>query len=275
MRDVGARCTAAVAAALGATAGTLVVLALAGMRHPWTGGYVSEAGVATYPREWVYRWGILAVSAALVLLGIVWARGARLAASDSEFAVCPSKCWSAWIAGHGRNPRERVGLGVVHGGMPATALRAHDRGGSPACRREFAGHRPHRLGHARDRGDSDRRADAVVRPNRLHRHGAGIGGARNLPARPRTGDADRDPGAIRSRRGARLDDRHRDPAGNQPEARPWPSWIRPRAITPGGTPERAFVASWQRVDLVLGWFMSSCGSGCVGGVGPGRRRRVG
>ncbi len=73
MRDAWARCAAAVASGLAVAAGILVVVALAGMRHPWTSGYVSEAGVTTYPREWVYRSGIFAVSVALVLVGVVWA----------------------------------------------------------------------------------------------------------------------------------------------------------------------------------------------------------
>ena len=77
MQDVWVRCAAALASVLAVAAGILVVIALAGMRDPWTGGYVSEAGVATYPRVWVYRSGILVVSAALALLGLVWAAATR------------------------------------------------------------------------------------------------------------------------------------------------------------------------------------------------------
>jgi hypothetical protein len=58
----------AVVAALAGVAGAVaLIVSVAALGHPWTSGYVSEAGVG--PRSGAYRLGILALSVALLLLG--------------------------------------------------------------------------------------------------------------------------------------------------------------------------------------------------------------
>ncbi|WP_196279635.1 DUF998 domain-containing protein [Catellatospora paridis] len=53
-----------------AVAGTAAVMyALGVLPEPWTRGYISEGGVATSPRDGIYRTGILALAGSLALLG--------------------------------------------------------------------------------------------------------------------------------------------------------------------------------------------------------------
>ncbi|GAA1621772.1 DUF998 domain-containing protein [Catellatospora bangladeshensis] len=53
-----------------AAAGTgAVMYALGVLPEPWTRGYISEGGVATSPRDGIYRAGIVALAASLALLG--------------------------------------------------------------------------------------------------------------------------------------------------------------------------------------------------------------
>ncbi|GAA1376260.1 hypothetical protein GCM10009661_44120 [Catellatospora chokoriensis] len=53
-----------------AVAGTAAVMyALGVLPEPWTHGYISEGGVATSPRDGIYRTGILALAGSLALLG--------------------------------------------------------------------------------------------------------------------------------------------------------------------------------------------------------------
>ncbi|WP_155373713.1 DUF998 domain-containing protein [Catellatospora vulcania] len=58
--------SAAVFAIAGAGA---VMYALGVLPEPWTRGYISEGGVATSPRDGIYRAGILALAGSLALLG--------------------------------------------------------------------------------------------------------------------------------------------------------------------------------------------------------------
>jgi hypothetical protein len=66
--------TARIAAGLGACCGVfggiLVVYAVAALPSPWTGGFVSEAGVPGAPHPLVYRFGIAGLAAGLALLGV-------------------------------------------------------------------------------------------------------------------------------------------------------------------------------------------------------------
>ncbi|MEV0459628.1 DUF998 domain-containing protein [Catellatospora methionotrophica] len=66
---------AAAIAAIGAVVGTAaVVYALGVLPEPWTRGYISEGGVATSPRDGLYRLGILALAGSLALLGVALRR---------------------------------------------------------------------------------------------------------------------------------------------------------------------------------------------------------
>ncbi|MBV1853495.1 DUF998 domain-containing protein [Catellatospora tritici] len=57
----------AVAACVVGTAAVMYGLGV--LPEPWLRGYISEGGVASSPRHWVYRTGIVLVAASLVLLG--------------------------------------------------------------------------------------------------------------------------------------------------------------------------------------------------------------
>ncbi|GAA1423605.1 DUF998 domain-containing protein [Catellatospora coxensis] len=62
-------------AVAGAVAGTAAVMyALGVLPEPWTRGYISEGGVATSPRDGIYRAGILALAGSLALLGVALRR---------------------------------------------------------------------------------------------------------------------------------------------------------------------------------------------------------
>ncbi|MEV4413110.1 DUF998 domain-containing protein [Catellatospora sp. NPDC049609] len=66
---------AAWVAAACAVAGTgAVMYALGVLPEPWTRGYISEGGVATSPRDGIYRAGVLALAASLALLGVALRR---------------------------------------------------------------------------------------------------------------------------------------------------------------------------------------------------------
>ncbi|WP_186315960.1 DUF998 domain-containing protein [Catellatospora sichuanensis] len=58
-----------------AVAGTAAVMyALGVLPEPWTRGYVSEGGVASSPRDGIYRAGIVALAGSLALLGVALRR---------------------------------------------------------------------------------------------------------------------------------------------------------------------------------------------------------
>lgn len=62
-------------AVAGAVAGTAAVMyALGVLPEPWTRGYISEGGVASSPRDGIYRAGILALAGSLALLGLALRR---------------------------------------------------------------------------------------------------------------------------------------------------------------------------------------------------------
>lgn len=62
-------------AVLCAAAGTgAVMYALGVLPEPWTRGYISEGGVATSPRDGIYRAGIVALACSLALLGVALRR---------------------------------------------------------------------------------------------------------------------------------------------------------------------------------------------------------
>jgi uncharacterized protein DUF998 len=65
------RCLSFAAALVTAAGAVAIIVAVAALPHPWTTGYVSEAGVATDPRSGLYRLGILGLCVGLVLLGAV------------------------------------------------------------------------------------------------------------------------------------------------------------------------------------------------------------
>ena len=69
MRDLR-RPIAAAAAALFIGGGATVGAAVAALPHPWTGGYVSEAGVSGFARSGAYHAGIWMVSAGLLLIAL-------------------------------------------------------------------------------------------------------------------------------------------------------------------------------------------------------------
>jgi hypothetical protein len=63
------RYLSSIAALVTAAGAVAILLGVAALPHPWTTGYVSEAGVATDPRSRLYRFGILGLCAGLILLG--------------------------------------------------------------------------------------------------------------------------------------------------------------------------------------------------------------
>jgi hypothetical protein len=71
---------AALAAACTLVGAALVTAAVVATRPLWSGGYISEAGVATAPGASRYRWGILLLAAALALLALAVAPTSRAAA---------------------------------------------------------------------------------------------------------------------------------------------------------------------------------------------------
>lgn len=63
------RWSAGFAAVLAVAGTTAVMYALGVLPEPWTRGYISEGGVASSPRDGIYRAGILALAGSLALLG--------------------------------------------------------------------------------------------------------------------------------------------------------------------------------------------------------------
>lgn len=125
MRVAWSRCAAGVAAITALAGGVAVVIALAALPHPWTGGYVSEAGVATDPRAALYRIGILGVAVSLVLLGIVLFHAVRVAAALLAVAgVLASISASVpCTAGCPLPPYERTTpMDLVHAGASTAAV---------------------------------------------------------------------------------------------------------------------------------------------------------
>jgi hypothetical protein len=68
------RSAAGLAAAATTIGGGAVIVALGVLPHPWSQGYVSEGGVATSPRAWLYVLGIISLAAGLALLGLALRR---------------------------------------------------------------------------------------------------------------------------------------------------------------------------------------------------------
>lgn len=125
MRAAGHRAAAAVAAILFVAGGALVAVALAASADPWTGGYVSEAGVAGYPQAAAYRSGILVISLGLVLLSagltrLVMVAGLLIAAAGVLGGVSASVRCSA---GCPLPPYEQpTAADLVHGGASIAAV---------------------------------------------------------------------------------------------------------------------------------------------------------
>lgn len=65
------RVAALTSALTGLTGGVLIAIAVAAMPHPWTTGYVSEAGAPGAAHAGTYRIGLLLLAIALLLLGNV------------------------------------------------------------------------------------------------------------------------------------------------------------------------------------------------------------
>ncbi len=83
------------AIAAGVTGAIYIVIGVAALPDPWTGGYISEAGASSAPQHSLYRAGILLVSIALGLLALAVATAPG--ASPVAHPLVPRWFPSGWV----------------------------------------------------------------------------------------------------------------------------------------------------------------------------------